>query len=152
MEAMKAPPKGQRGPRGGGPHPRQVEPISDSTISMQILTTKPAFQLSRGGSPERYAGRRHCGDPHPLGNYITEMMEPASTEGEKIQAAESWTLAGQSGIIPEVDLVTLHLLEPRFFYRIIHFAIEAGGDGGGEGGGGLQSYLVRFLGLEVRAI
>lgn len=84
---MKRAPKGQWEPRGDSP---QVEPM----ISMQILSTKRAFQLSNGGSTVHYTGSLHCDDSYPLGNYITEMMEMAATQGEKIKAVDRWMVTG----------------------------------------------------------
>lgn len=104
---MKAAPKGRREPGGGGPHPRQVEPM----ISMQILPTKRRFQRSNGGSTVHYPGRLHRGHSAPLGNYITEMMETAATQGREIKAVDRWMVSGKSLIIREMALVPLRLLE-----------------------------------------
>lgn len=104
---MKAAPKGRREPGGGGPHPRQVEPM----ISMQILPTKRRFQRSNGGSTVHYPGRLHRGHSGPLGNYITEMMETAATQGREIKAVDRWMVSGKSLIIREMALVPLQLLE-----------------------------------------
>lgn len=80
-------------------------------ISMQILPTKRRFQRSNGGSTVHYPGRLHRGHSGPLGNYITEMMETAATQGREIKAVDRWMVSGKSLIIREMALVPLQLLE-----------------------------------------
>lgn len=63
-------------PAGDDPDPRQVEPILDLMIWMQMFPTKKAFQL---GSAVHYGGSHHCGGRrHLQGNYSAAAMEMAA--------------------------------------------------------------------------